>query len=54
MIIRKEDYIELYVDNLAYGGEGIARVDGFVIFVRGAVPGDRIIARVFKKRKPVS
>lgn len=51
MIIRKEDYIELLVDNLAYGGEGIARVDGFVIFVRGAVPGDRIIARVFKKRK---
>lgn len=51
MIIRKEDYIELWVDNLAYGGEGIARVDGFVIFIRGAVPGDRIIARIFKKRK---
>lgn len=51
MIIRKEDLIELYVDNLAYGGEGIARVDGFVIFVRGAVPGDRIIARIYKKRK---
>jgi len=51
MIIRKEDFIELWVDNLAYGGEGIARVDGFVIFIRGAVPGDRIIARIFKKRK---
>ena len=51
MIIRKEDYIELWVDNLAYGGEGIARVDGFVVFIRGAVPGDRIIARIFKKRK---
>ncbi len=51
MIIRKEDFIELWVDNLAYGGEGIARVDGFVVFVRGAVPGDRVMARILKKRK---
>ena len=31
----------LTIDTLAYGGQGIARVDGFVVFVRGALPGDR-------------
>lgn len=51
MIIRKEDLIELWIDSIAFGGEGIARVDGFVIFIRGAVPGDRIMARILKKRK---
>lgn len=51
MTIRKEDLVELWVDNLAFGGEGIARIDGFVIFVKGAIPGDRIMARVLKKRR---
>ena len=27
---------------LAYGGQGVARLDEFVVFVRGAVPGDRV------------
>lgn len=36
---------------MAYGGQGIGRLDGFVIFVRGAVPGDTIMARIYKKKK---
>ena len=51
MIIRKEDIVELWVEKLAFGGEGIARIDGFVVFVKGAVPGDRILAKIIKKRK---
>ncbi len=51
MIIRKEDLVELGVDGIAFGGEGIARIDGFVIFIKGALPGDRLIARVVKKKK---
>jgi len=34
------DTLELAIDTLAYGGQGIGRVDGFVVFVRGALPGD--------------
>lgn len=37
--------------SLAYGGQGVARVDEFVVFVRGAVPGDRVLARVTKRRQ---
>ena len=38
---------------MAYGGEGVARLDGFVIFIKGAIPGDRIMARIFKKKKGI-
>ncbi len=51
MIIRKEDLVELWIEGLAFGGEGIARIEGFVVFVKGAVPGDRVIAKIIKKRR---
>ncbi len=51
MKIRKRDILELSIEKMAYGGQGIARLDGFVIFVKGAIPGDRLKAQVFKKKK---
>jgi 23S rRNA (uracil1939-C5)-methyltransferase len=47
---RPGDTVELDVTSLAYGGQGVARLDEFVVFVRGAVPGDRVLARVTKRR----
>lgn len=47
---RPGDTVELDVTSLAYGGQGVARLDEFVVFVRGAVPGDRVRARVVKRR----
>ena len=49
--LRKGEIIEIAIENMAYGGRGIGRVDGFVVFVRGGVPGDRIKARIYKKKK---
>ena len=43
--------LELDVDALAYGGNGIARLDGYVVFVRGAIPGDRVRAEVTKSKR---
>jgi len=51
MKLRKGDIVELGIDKMAYGGKGIARLDGLVLFVRGAIPGDRVMARVVKKKK---
>ncbi len=51
MILRKGDTVELKIDNMAYGGQGIARLDRFVVFVRGAIPGDRIKGLLFRKKK---
>src|SRR3954471_9594803 len=49
---RRGDELELTVDRLAYGGNGVARrEDGYVVFVAGAVPGDRVRAEVGKAKK---
>jgi 23S rRNA (uracil1939-C5)-methyltransferase len=49
--VRRDDEIELDVDSLAYGGNGVARLDGFVVFVRRGLPGDRVRARVTKVKR---
>jgi len=49
--IRKGQEVELKIDTLAYGGQGVARVDDFVVFVNGAIPGQTVRARIFKKKK---
>src|SRR5687767_771447 len=43
--------LELTVDSLAYGGNGVARLDGFVVFVRRGLPGDVVRARVTKVKR---
>ncbi len=48
---RKGETIELLVEAMANGGRGIGRVDGCVVFVRGAITGDRIACRIVKKKK---
>ena len=45
------DTLELTIDSLAYGGAGVARHDGYVLFVYGAVTGDRVRAVVTKRRR---
>ncbi|HXH81892.1 MAG TPA: 23S rRNA (uracil(1939)-C(5))-methyltransferase RlmD [Candidatus Tectomicrobia bacterium] len=39
---RRGDTIELTIDDLAFGGEGVGRAAGYVVFVRGGLPGDRL------------
>jgi 23S rRNA (uracil1939-C5)-methyltransferase len=48
---RSGDELELRIDALAHGGAGVARTDGYVVFVRGAVPGDRVRARIVKSKR---
>jgi 23S rRNA (uracil1939-C5)-methyltransferase len=43
--------LELEVESLAYGGNGVARLNGFVVFVRRGLPGDRVRARVTKVKR---
>ena len=47
---RRGDTIELAVDDLAFGGDGVGRADGYVMFVRGGLPGDRLRVRVTEAR----
>jgi 23S rRNA (uracil1939-C5)-methyltransferase len=45
------ELLTLDVESLAYGGKGIARRDGYVVFVAGALPGDRVSAEVTKAKR---
>ena len=49
--MKKGDIIELTIEKVVFGGQGLARVDGFAVFVEKAIPGDRVRAQLFKKKK---
>ncbi len=48
---RRGETLEVEIDSLAFGGRGVARAEGFVVFVAGALPGDRVRAEVTKGKK---
>ncbi|MDX6649038.1 MAG: rRNA (uracil1939-C5)-methyltransferase [Solirubrobacteraceae bacterium] len=48
---RPGDQLELRVDDLAFGGAGVARLEGYVVFVNGGVPGDLVRAEVVKSKR---
>ena len=45
------DIQEALVLDLAHDGRGVARVDGKAVFIEGALPGERVRFRVFKRRR---
>jgi 23S rRNA (uracil1939-C5)-methyltransferase len=49
--VSRGDEVELHVDSLAYGGNGVARLNGFVVFVRRGLPGDTVRAEVTKVKR---
>ncbi|MGI9539491.1 MAG: 23S rRNA (uracil(1939)-C(5))-methyltransferase RlmD [Miltoncostaeaceae bacterium] len=48
---RVGDELELQIDDVAFGGAGVGRDDGFVVFVADAAPGERVRAWVRKSRR---
>jgi 23S rRNA (uracil1939-C5)-methyltransferase len=50
---QRGDVLELQIESLAYGGEGVARLGdgGYVVFVAGAITGDRVRAVVHKRKR---
>src|SRR6478609_5855464 len=48
---RRGELLEVEIDSLAFGGRGIARADGYVVFVAGGLPGDRVRAEVTKAKR---
>jgi 23S rRNA (uracil1939-C5)-methyltransferase len=51
MAVKRGKELELRIETLAFGGRGIARQDGYVLFVDGAIPGQRVKARVTRKKR---
>ena len=51
---RPSDQVEVTIESLAHGGAGVGRLEGYVLFVRGAIPGDRVRAVVTKSKRPTA
>lgn len=48
---RRGELLDVEVESLAFGGRGVARAEGMVVFVAGALPGDRVRVEVTKAKK---
>jgi len=42
--------VDLTIDKLAFGGKALGRVDGFVVFVDHAIPGQKVRVRITRKK----
>jgi 23S rRNA (uracil1939-C5)-methyltransferase len=51
MEIKKDDIIEVTIESTGFEGKSVARVDGMVVFVEGAIAGDVVTAKVYKTKK---
>ena len=50
-LIKKGSELNLQIDSLSYGGKGISRYEGIVIFTNNVLPGPTVKARIIKKKK---
>ncbi len=48
---QKNDLVTVTIDDIGTEGEGIGKVDGFTLFVKDAVPGDVVTAKIMKSKK---
>jgi 23S rRNA (uracil1939-C5)-methyltransferase len=49
--VRQDQELDLKIESLAYGGNGVARLNGFVLFVKRGLPGDTVRARVTRVKR---
>ena len=49
--MKKGQQITLEISHIAFGGKGLAKPDGFAVFVDKAVPGDVVQAQITRKKK---
>ena len=48
MSFKKDDKVTFVIEDIGTGGEGIGKVDGYTLFVKDAIIGDKIEAKIIK------
>ena len=51
MTVKKGRELDVSIADIAFGGKGLVKIDGLAVFVDQAVPGDRAIIRITRKKK---
>jgi len=49
--MKKGEELEVAVEKLAFGGKALARVEGFVVFLDHALPGQVVRARIVRRKR---
>lgn len=49
--VQKNDYIDVEFEDLTHDGAGVAKVDGYPVFVQGGLPGEKANIKVIKVNK---
>lgn len=50
-MFKKNDMVTVDITDIGVGGEGIGKVEGYTLFIKDAVIGDRVEAKVIKPKK---
>ena len=50
-IFQKDMELELLIEDIGVDGEGVGKKEGVIFFVKDAVPGDRVLAKIMKMKK---
>ncbi|MEE4114459.1 MAG: 23S rRNA (uracil(1939)-C(5))-methyltransferase RlmD, partial [Desulfobacteraceae bacterium] len=51
MTVKNKQIVECEVIDVAFGGKGLAKIDGFAVFIDQTVTGDRVAARIVRKKR---
>lgn len=51
MEYKKNDMVTVTIEDMGHDGEGIGKVDGYALFIKDAVIGDTVLAKVMKAKK---
>ena len=51
MEFKKNDYVTVTIEDIGSDGEGIGKVEGFTLFIKDAVIGDTVEAKIIKSKK---
>lgn len=51
MNYKKNDLVQIEIEDIGHDGEGIGKVEGYTLFVKDAVIGDCVLARITKTKK---
>ncbi len=50
-MFKKGDIVEIKIDSLAYGGDGLGKIDNYAVFVPDTAPGDVVKAQIVSSKK---
>lgn len=51
IFLDKNQYVDLNIEDLSHEGLGVGKLEGYTLFVKGALPGERIKAKIMKMKK---